>query len=242
MPMAGEGSRFLKEGIVRPKPLIEVEGKYLFVRAIDSIKHLNIPKKYSFIVRQQHIDEFSIDSIILKEYPDASIFSIDKTTRGAVETCLMAKSALNQKDAVLTMDCDLEFRSFSFENRLKKMLAIPAEESKGGCLVSFNSSDGKYSYAVADPFGKVLKTAEKEVVSNDALVGAYFFASTSVFLDAANKLLSEINLDKPELYVSLLYNYLISSGQPVYLTKVDDYFSYGTPDELKKSTKAWKLN
>lgn len=34
MPMAGEGTRFLKEGWTTPKPLIELKGIPLFVRAI----------------------------------------------------------------------------------------------------------------------------------------------------------------------------------------------------------------
>ena len=37
MPMAGEGTRFLKEGWTTPKPLIELKGIPLFVRAIRSV-------------------------------------------------------------------------------------------------------------------------------------------------------------------------------------------------------------
>ena len=37
MPMAGEGSRFMKEGWTTPKPLIKLNGRELFLHAIDSI-------------------------------------------------------------------------------------------------------------------------------------------------------------------------------------------------------------
>ena len=37
MPMAGEGSRFRKEGWTTPKPLIELNEMPLFVRAIQSV-------------------------------------------------------------------------------------------------------------------------------------------------------------------------------------------------------------
>ena len=53
MPMAGEGSRFLKEGWTTPKPLIKLHDKELFLRAIGSVKVEDAPMKYSFIVRQE---------------------------------------------------------------------------------------------------------------------------------------------------------------------------------------------
>ena len=56
MPMAGEGSRFRKEGWTTPKPLIELNEMPLFVRAIQSVEISDVRMKYSFIVRQDHID------------------------------------------------------------------------------------------------------------------------------------------------------------------------------------------
>ena len=50
MPMAGEGSRFLKEGWTTPKPLIMLNGIPLFKHAINSVLSEDIPMKYSFIV------------------------------------------------------------------------------------------------------------------------------------------------------------------------------------------------
>ena len=47
MPMAGEGSRFMKEGWTTPKPLIKLNGRELFLHAIDSIDISGIEMKYS---------------------------------------------------------------------------------------------------------------------------------------------------------------------------------------------------
>ena len=84
MPMAGEGNRFLNEGWTTPKPLIPLHGKPLFQHAIGSVHIDNASMKYSFIVRQNHIDEYGIDKGILSFLPDANIFSVPKTSRGAV--------------------------------------------------------------------------------------------------------------------------------------------------------------
>lgn len=175
MPMAGEGSRFLKEGWTTPKPLIQLNGIPLFKRAISSVSVESAPMKYSFIVRREHIDRYHIDDQIREILPDANIFSVEKTTRGAVETCLLAESAISMEDSIVVMDCDLEFRSKAYIQRLQKILSTPVEQVTGGMLVSFNSDLPKYSYAEINADGNVVRTAEKEVISNHALCGAYFF-------------------------------------------------------------------
>lgn len=234
MPMAGEGSRFLKEGWTTPKPLILLHGVPLFKRAIGSVRAENIPMKYSFIVRQNHVEEYEIDKGIQTFLPEANIFAVEKTTRGAVETCLIAESAIDDNDAVVVMDCDLEFRSKRFIELIKLALFQSGEEAAGGALVSFESDSPKYSYAEVDRNKVVLRTAEKEVISNHALCGAYFFSNGKRFKEVAHQLLNEQNFAKPEYYVSLLYNYLIAAGEKIYLASMEEYYSYGTPEELKR--------
>ena len=233
MPMAGEGSRFLKEGWKTPKPLIQLHGKELFLHAIDSVNGEEIPMKYSFIVRQEHIDKYCIDKGIKAKLPNANIFSVLKTTRGAVETCLMAESAIDDNDAVIVMDCDLEFRSKAFIEIIKNILTLPISDVNGGALVSFESNEPRYSYAALDKDGYVTRTAEKEVISSHALCGAYFFSTGRRFKQIAHQLLNEPEFMKPEYYVSLLYNYLLADGEKVRLAPMEMYYSYGTPEELK---------
>lgn len=234
MPMAGEGSRFRDAGWSTPKPLIELDGKPLFIRAIESVKVEGVPMKYSFIVRQEHIDEYGVDKGIKEIIPDAMIYSVKQTTRGAVETCLIAEPGIADDDAVIVMDCDLEFRSQKYSDIIKKVVEMAADEAKGGALVSFESDLPKYSYAEVGEDGFVKRTAEKEVISNHALCGAYFFSSGKEFKKAAHRLLDEPVMLKPEFYVSLLYNYLLRDGSPVELAPMEIYRSYGTPEELKQ--------
>lgn len=234
MPMAGEGSRFLKEGWTTPKPLIELNGQPLFKHAISSVTDKDIQMKYSFIVRQEHIDKYQIDKGIRSFLPEANLFSVVKTTRGAVETCLIAENAIADDDAVIVMDCDLEFRSKKFMEIIKQILNKPIEEATGGALVSFESNEPRYSYAALGEDGFVARTAEKEVISNHALCGAYFFASGRRFKQIAHLLLAEPAFTKPEYYVSLLFNYLLKEGEKVWLAPMEEYYSYGTPEELKR--------
>jgi dTDP-glucose pyrophosphorylase len=234
MPMAGEGSRFKNEGWTTPKPLIELNGMPLFQHAISSVQAEGIELKFSFIVRQEHIDEYKIDDGIRKYISDANIFSVLKTTRGAVETCLIAESAIEDDEGVIVMDCDLEFRSKAFIDIIREFLSKPTIEADGGALVSFESNDPRYSYAAVDENGNVVRTAEKEVISNHALCGAYFFSTGVRFKQIAHRLINEPVFVKPEYYVSLLFNYLINDGANVRLASVEEYYSYGTPEELRR--------
>lgn len=234
MPMAGEGSRFMKEGWTTPKPLIELRGIPLFMRAIGSVSVEGAAMKFSFIVRQEHIEHYHIDEQIKKIIPEANIFSVEKTTRGAVETCLIAENAIDENDAVIVMDCDLEFRSKAYFEGVRMILNQSADEANGGMLVSFESTEPRYSYAEVDDNMIVKRTAEKEVISSHALCGAYFFSSAKGFLKAAHQLMNEPVFTKPEYYVSLLYNYLLANGETVRLAAMEEYYSYGTPDELRR--------
>lgn len=234
MPMAGEGSRFAKAGWTTPKPLIELRGVPLFQRAIGSVALPGVEMKYSFIVRQEHIDKQHIDQLIKAILPEARVFSVLKTTRGAVETCLVAEDAIYDEDAIVVMDCDLEFRSVGYNELVGRALSVSAEEADGGALVSFESNNPRYSYAQVDDQGRVLRTAEKEPISNHALCGAYFFGSGKDFKRLANQLLEDGTHGKAEFYVSLLYNYLLAEGKVVRLAPMEEYYSYGTPEELKR--------
>lgn len=232
MPMAGEGSRFIAEGWKVPKPLITLDGKYLFQWAISSVGSIDAPVKFSFIVRAEHIANYKIDEIIMSEYPGANVFQVGTTTRGAVETCLLAKGGLSTEDAILILDCDLYFYSDLFNENILSALRSSISEVNGGGLVSFDSTNPRYSYAELNEFSLVSRTAEKDVISNNALCGAYFFSKAQSFIDASNMLMNDLQFDRPEFYVSLLYNYLLSRGEVVWLAKTTEYRSYGTPNEL----------
>lgn len=232
MPMAGEGSRFAKAGWTTPKPLIELRGVPLFRRAISSVAIDGVEMKYSFIVRQEHIDRQHIDELIKAVEPAAHVFSVLQTTRGAVETCLVAESAIDDNDAIVVMDCDLEFRSRRYNELVSTALSLPADEADGGALVSFESDNPRYSYAQVDEQGRVTRTAEKEPISSHALCGAYFFGSGKDFKRIAHQLLEDGTHGKAEFYVSLLYNYLLAEGKTVRLAPMEEYYSYGTPEEL----------
>lgn len=71
MPMAGGGTRFKKEGIDIPKPLIELNGKPFFFWATQSIIKFVKIDELIFVVLKEHVKKYKIDREILKYYPNS---------------------------------------------------------------------------------------------------------------------------------------------------------------------------
>jgi dTDP-glucose pyrophosphorylase len=232
MPMAGAGSRFANAGFDTPKPLIEVDGMPMFLKAISSLDAIKAEKEVIFIVRQEHIENQNLEKLIKDAMPEAVVIALHEITRGAAETAFMAKDQLEPSDPVIVMDCDLWFKSESYDNMVNSILEDDNSISAG--LITFESSDPRYSYAKVDLDNIVSETAEKRVISNHAITGAYFFSTAEVFINAASILLNQpIDEKMPEYYLSLLYNILIDEGKKVQATYVDRFYSFGTPEELE---------
>lgn len=229
MPMGGLGTRFRRVGVTTPKPLIEVDGAPMFQRALRSLAPWDGERTVTVVVRTDDDDEHGLASRVLEAEPAASIVLLDHDTRGAVETCLVARDRLDPDQPLVIMDCDIAFDSPEY------FRALGAAAERGdldGLLLSFRSTEPRYSFAEVGPGGLVVRTAEKQAISSDALMGVYSFTSARVFLDAADRLMAkQIDAAMPEYYVSLIFNELIGSGRSVGLVR-GDFYCFGTPEEL----------
>ena len=232
MPMGGLGSRFTKAGFEVPKPLIEVDGMPMFLKAYSSLNRLSVNKTLHFVIRQESVDEQQLDTRIASALPEAKITIIPELTRGAAETALAARDSLSPNDPLIVMDCDLYFQSESY-NQLVQSVLDGSSDATGG-LLTFTADNPRYSYAQFGSDNVVTKTAEKNPISENAITGAYFFATAAEFIHATETLMQKpISPEMPEYYMSLLYNILIDEGKKIIATFVDEFASFGTPEELE---------
>ncbi|MDE6284784.1 MAG: glycosyltransferase family 2 protein [Bacilli bacterium] len=226
MPMGGAGSRFKRDGVMIPKPLIEIEGKPFFYWAVRSISKFMTNFDLTFVVLAAHIKDFRIDEKIKEYFPDASIIVIPEVLDGAVLTCLEGVKQIGDDAPIIFNDCDHMFRC---DKLYEKCQNIPWEED--GLLLSFVSDDAKFSYLQLDENGMVCQTVEKVVVSNHAICGVYCFKNKSVFENAAKKYL--VNCDYTEFFVSGVYNVMVEDKQKIGYFDVDMHVSFGTPEEYE---------
>lgn len=229
MPMAGAGSRFYKQGYQIPKPLISIKGEPFFYWATQSIKKFTIVRSLTFVVLQEHIDKFNIDRAIMTYFPGANITILDQVLNGAVLTCLEGVKEIKDDAPIVFNDCDHIFRCESFYSFCNS----ENYEMIDGALLSFESNDPKFSYLDYDQNGNVVRTVEKQVISNEAICGAYYFRNRSVFEKSAIQYLEVC--DYKEYFMSGVYNIIASNGRIIKSFRVDNHLPFGTPEEYEKA-------
>ena len=225
LPIAGLGQRFIDGGYETPKPLIKINGKYIIEKALESINHKDL--NLFFIVRQEHVDEFNIDTILKEKFgDDIHITIIDYTTDGALCTCLLVEELINDDNplVIFTPDC-----YFEPQFNPKKV-----HEKYDGMVVVFESDNSAHSYVVLNDDGYVIKAAEKEVISNNAVGGLYYYRKGSDFVKYANQLINDGERVNDEFYICPGFNYLIKDNGKIGIDKNTKHLILGTPEDLEE--------
>lgn len=227
--MAGLGSRFQNAGVSTPKPLIKVNGKSLIEHSVES---LNIEGQYIFLTRVYDDPEYNAEltRILKKLKPDSIEIQINKMQYGAADACLYAKDYINNDDELIITNCDqlLNWNSEDFLSTIR-------EGNYDGGVVLFNSTNNKNSFAEVFS-NRVIRLAEKDPISNNALVGVHHWKHGHDFVSSAEKLLKEYkNFGLKECYVSNTYNYLINDGKNIMPYKIENnmFIPLGTPEDVE---------
>ena len=235
MPMAGSGSRFRGAGYGVPKPLIDVAGMPMFTRSFSSLDGLEVSREVVAIIRRQDDQKHGFGARIRGAVPTREVVLLDAPTRGAVETCLQAKSWVDSEEPLIVLDCDLYFGAREYFKAIRSLAASVSGDT--GALVYFRSELSCYSF-LEEKNGQVIRTAEKVRISDRAIAGCYFFSSGALFLSLAHELLARsAPSGVAEYYVSALFNLLIARGGKVVAAPADLHHSYGTPEDLELSLK-----
>jgi len=224
IPIAGKGQRFVDDGYVMPKQLIMVNGTQMIDKSLMCIDTSEC--NLIFVVRHDHISNYSIDIILKDRYgDDVNIVVVDHITDGSVSTCLLAENHINNDIPLVIYTLDVYFEpKFKFPSK---------EELCNGMILTFKSNSPFYSYAKLNDKGYVIKTVEKEVISEHASVGIYCFDKGSTFIKYAKVMIEENIRTNGEFYIAPLYNLLINDGLKIKVREVDKMYVMGIPKELK---------
>ena len=84
IPLGGKGERFINEGYVEPKAMIQIFEKRMIQYVIDNISIETDDKV--FIIYNNYLDKFSFSDFITKTYPFIQLVRLDHDTSGASET------------------------------------------------------------------------------------------------------------------------------------------------------------
>lgn len=224
IPMAGRGSRF-KDTHQVPKPLIDINGKPMIVRALET---LGLDGDYYFIVKN---DEFVNDTIdaIKSVIPNPHITQIRDYTDGASRSALTVKYHINNLQELVIANCD-QIMAYNPTQVLKRM------REYDGAVITVDDNDPKHSYARIGDDGFVTEIVEKQVVSNQALVGIHYWKFGHSFVNSAEFMIHTEQTQNGEYYVGPTYNYLIDKGWHIGAVNIPkhQYIPVGTPADLTK--------
>lgn len=230
LPMGGGGTRFFNNGFDMPKPLIELCGKPFFYWAAMSVLNFYDVADLTAVILKEHADKYNLDKEILKYFKDANIVYLDHVLNGAVLTCLEGIKSITDDGPILFNDCDHAFKLNSSGRILP-----PEENGDEAALLTFTSDNPAYSYVYMDESGRVTGTVEKEVVSNQAICGAYYFKNKLQFETAADTYLK--NCAYKEFFLSGVYNELSKSNTDIRTYVLEKHIPFGTPSEYDQAKK-----
>lgn len=230
LPIAGRGSRFVKEGYKLPKPLIPIHGIPMIELVVRNIRPSS-PHTFTFIVQQEHIDLFNIDVTLNRIAPGCSIIPVSHVTQGAACTVLLAKDLINNNDSLMLVNSD-QWVDINIDDYLSKM-----EDPKiDGLIMTMTANDPKWSYVGFNKEGEMNRVVEKEVISNEATVGIYNFKRGKDFVNAAEEMIGRDLKVNGEFYIAPVYNILLEKNMEFTVYNVgserNGMYGLGIPDDL----------
>ena len=229
--LAGKSERFFNEGFTKPKYYLPmINGKTMIEMAVDS---LNIPGKLYLILQKEHCEKYHIDISLQEKYPNAKLCYLDRYTDGSAESCYIATKEYIDSDTPLVIsNCDqtLEWDSADFIHHT-------LDSDSDGCILTYYANTTRNSYAsIKEGTTRVLRTAEKEVISTHSLVGVHSWKKGSDFCRSVEHVLDKNIRANNEYYVSITYNTLIEQGKHIHIVPMKEdlgekYWSVGTPQQ-----------
>lgn len=228
VPMAGAGSRFAEAGYDKPKPLIEVNGKPMIQQVVYSV---DMNGNFIYLAQAEHEKTYELSTFLRRitpQAPSVKVVEVDGLTEGAASTTLLAKDLIDNNSPLVIFNSDqlVEWDS-------PKFLKYAGDNNLDGCIAVFESNEPKWSYAKTDEDGFVTEVAEKQVISDTATVGIYYWKHGSDYVKYAEQMIANNKRVNGEFYVCPVYNEAIADGKKIGVYKVDTMIGLGTPEDLE---------
>lgn len=232
IPMAGLSSRFFKTGYSVPKYQLKIGNKSMFLWSVESFKKYFSSDKFIFICRDINNTRFFIKDELSKiSLINYEIVTLDNPTLGQADTVyqgLNKLSLLNSSEDIYIFNIDSRIEFFQKAEFLNK-------ESVDGYLEVFKCPGDHWSFVEPGENNSVVRTTEKERISDLCSDGLYYFKKISDFVEIFLYAKENKNLSKNELYIAPLFNSLISKNKNIKYELISrgKVIICGTPNEYE---------
>jgi len=238
LPMAGKGSRFTEQNYSKPKPLLDVDGAPMVVRAVDCIPSCD---RTVFVCLQEHLDEYNLREDLESNFDNITIIPIIETTEGQACTCEIGINALsldlNTPIQISACDNGVTYNEKSYKDLVNdSTIDVIVWSFRNNQTTKTNPN--MYSWLEVDDDDNILSVSCKKFTGTDplkshAIIGTMFFRKASFFIEGLKENYSQNTRTNNEFYVDDVINRCIESGLKVKVFEVDNYICWGTPDDYR---------
>ena len=236
LPMAGKGSRFIDKGYKKPKPLIDVDGLPMVVKAIECLPESD---DNLFMCLKEHITDYNIDEELKKYYINSKVVEIDGVTDGQACTCEIGinQTNLDLENPILISACDngVQYDAEEYDKLIK-------DENLDIIVWSFRNDQSSklnpnsYAWLEVDENNFIKNVSCKKFIYDNplkthAIIGTMFFRKGKYFIDGLQKNYEKNIRTNNEFYVDDVLNQNIKMGLNIKVFEVKKYVCWGTPDD-----------
>lgn len=211
IPMSGQNLYETSNGFAYPKLLTEVANKTLFEYSQDIFKTVNDEHKIIYVAPAEKLDKLGLKSII-NTISDkrGKIVALHGTTKGAVCSCLMAIDEIDPDSELIISSAD-HYIEENLQDVIDNFRAMTCDAG----VLTFHSVHPKWSFILLNESGEVIKAAEKDPISRNAVAGLYYFKKASDFISAAKNLIRKDSSIDGGYYLSSCLNELVLDGKVI---------------------------
>ncbi len=253
LPFAGLGSRFSEHEL--PKPLLDVDGKQMFVTATEQLPDTT---RKIFVYRKDHESKYNVSkivsenfdkpsNIVTKHYNKTENKHIDHSLIGQASTVYSVWDIQNEifltklnENPILISACDfgLEYNQDKYDLLLKdETIDVIVFASKGSASTSINKN--AYAWLDIDENQFITKVNCKSYPYDDSafnhysIIGTMFFRKGKYFKDNHLKCVEKNIKVNNEFYVDTVLNECIANRLKVKMFEIDHYCNWGTSVNYK---------
>lgn len=240
IPMAGEGSRFVKEGYLTPKPLIPITNwrnnqkiPMVIAATLDLPGATDPNTKLLYIDRAPHQ---SLYPQILSAFPHATFLTLTSVTSGQATTVLQAKPLLDLESPLLIGACDngAVFDENAF-NAKKEAYDVIVITHSGDTNIAQNPT--AHSWVQQNEGGVVTSLSIKTPISttpgkDHATTGLFWFKRAGDCMAAIETMIEKNDQTGGEFYLDNAINFAIQAGARVGYVDIH-YLCWGTPKDYQ---------
>lgn len=228
MPIAGKSNFFPEEEFPFPKPLIEFNGKTMIEHVIENYYSI-IDKKFIFVLGNEDCKRHHLDKVLnlITDKQASHIIKLDKETKGAACSAMMAIELINNEDPLIISNSD-QIINEDINKIINKFMSYDAG------VITFKSVHPRWSYVRVNEYNEVLETAEKRPLSDNAIAGFYFFRRGKDFINAASMMIKKNANVNGLFYIAPSLNEMILDNKTIIFHQVSNknYYTFYTPQKI----------